>query len=232
MNWLKKYTSGLLHLFFPNTCLLCSKPLFSKEKTVCYRCVSELEPSRIVDFSDNEITQLFEGKVPIVTAFTGFRYHKLGKLQQLIFQLKYHHHKEIGMILGREMGYALENTPFASVDYIIPVPLHPKKQRKRGYNQAEWIAKGLGEVLQKKVRTDILLRNVNTTSQTRKSRMERFENMQEVFSVIGSEDLESKHFLLVDDVVTTGSTLVNCVETLQNTIENSQVSIVCLAKAD
>ncbi|PID92829.1 MAG: hypothetical protein CSA94_02700 [Bacteroidetes bacterium] len=129
MNWLKKYTRGLLHLFFPNTCLLCSKPLFLEEKTVCYRCVSELEPSRIVDFSDNEITQLFEGKVPIVSAFTGFRYHKLGKLQQLIFQLKYHHHKEIGMILGREMGHALENTPFASVDYIIPVPLHPKKQR-------------------------------------------------------------------------------------------------------
>ncbi len=121
---------------------------------------------------------IFEGISPIYFATTGFQYHKSGVLQQLIFKLKYHHHREIGYILGKIMGEALENTDFQSVDYIIPVPLHPKKQQKRGYNQSEWIAKGIAKVLKKKVRTDVLIRQVNTASQTKKNRMQRYENVQ------------------------------------------------------
>ncbi len=230
--FLKKYIDAFLHLFFPNICLYCSNPLLESEETVCYRCISSLEVNRELDFRDNEVAHLFEGKVKINLATVGFRYHKKGILQKLIFQLKYHHHKEIGIILGREMTYALGNTEFSTVDYIIPVPLHPKKERKRGYNQSFFIAKEISEVLKKEVRTDILKRKTNTVSQTKKSRMERFENMENVFFITNGSTLEGKHILLIDDVVTTGSTLVNCAEILEKEVKNIQISIACLAKAD
>lgn len=229
---LQTYKESCLHLFFPKTCLACAQPLLHNEKTLCYRCISQVEPSRYTDFIDNEIVHIFEGRVPICFATAGFRYHKEGLLQQLIFQLKYHYHKEIGKILGREMGYALENTPFQTVDCLIPVPLHPKKKRKRGYNQSEWIAKGLAEALDKNMRTDVLIRKVHTASQTRKNRIERFENMQQVFAVKDKTGIAGQHVLLVDDVVTTGSTLIGCAEVLRSTIENVKISIACLAKAD
>lgn len=232
MKRLEKYATGLLHLLFPKTCLICSHPLLSQEKTVCYRCIAQLEPVRYADFKDNEIAHIFEGRIPIALATAGFHYHKGGILQKLIFQLKYHYHKEIGVILGKHAGYALENTPFTEIDLLIPVPLHPKKQRKRGYNQSEWIAKGFGEALNKPVRTDILKRIVHTDSQTRKSRLQRFDNVNKVFSAISCADIAGKHIALVDDVVTTGSTLTACADALRDKTKNVQISIICLAKAD
>ncbi len=229
---LKKYFDALLHLFFPAICLCCNRVLLEFEKTVCYRCICSLERNREHNFTDNEVTALFEGRVRIKMATTGFRYHKEGLLQRFVFQLKYHGHKEIGLILGKEMAFSLKNTPFATVDYIIPVPLHPKKEQKRGYNQSEYIARGISEVLERQLRLDILKRNINTSSQTKKSRLERFENMEDVFCIQNKEGLEANHILLVDDVVTTGSTLINCVEVLQKEIKNIEISIACLAKAD
>ncbi len=231
MRTLRKYGESLLHLFFPRVCIICLHPLILGEKTVCSRCVSQLEPSRHIDFKDNDIVYIFEGLVPIHLATAGFQYHKAGLLQQLIFQLKYHYHKEIGYVLGKIMGETLRNTDFKTVDYIIPVPLHPKKQRKRGYNQSEWIAKGIGEALGKKVRTDVLKRRVNTASQTKKNRMQRYENVQNVF-VVRSKISARKHILLVDDIVTTGSTLHACAEALLKETDNLQISIACLAKAN
>lgn len=232
MNQLRKYGRAFLHLFLPDTCLICGQTLIRNEKTVCYRCIAKLEPSRYNDFVDNEIAYLFEGRVPVTFATAGFRYHKEGLLQQLIFQLKYHYHKEIGQILGRELGASLENTPLESVDFIIPVPLHPNKQRKRGYNQSERIAIGIAEVLALEVRTDVLLRKKDTISQTKKSRMERFENMEDVFSVKNADSLEGMHILLVDDIVTTGSTLIGCASALHRACKNVKISVACLAKAD
>lgn len=232
MNILEKYGTGLLHLFFPKICLVCERSLLALEKTVCYRCINSLEKGRYTNFRDNEIIHIFEGSVFVKYATAGFRYHKGGLLQELIFQLKYHHHKEIGVILGREMGYQLENTEFSTIDAIIPVPLHPRKLRKRGYNQAEWIAKGIAEALDKDVQTDWLKRVVNTTSQTKKNRAERFTNMEEVFVVNKNINFANKHLLLVDDVVTTGSTLSGCAEALKKSADNVQISIACLAKAD
>ncbi len=231
MKILRKYGNSLLHLFFPRVCIVCLHTLNSEEKTVCTRCISKIAPSRYADFKNNDIMHIFEGISPIHLATTGFQYHKSGVLQQLIFKLKYHHHKEIGYILGKIMGEALENTDFQSVDYIIPVPLHPKKQQKRGYNQSEWIAKGIGKVLKKKVRTDILTRQVNTASQTKKNRMQRYENVQNVF-VATSKLIAGNHILLVDDVVTTGSTLHACAEALLKKTKKIQISIACLAKAN
>lgn len=232
MRLLNSYIEGLLHLFFPKTCLICSQTLLQAEKTLCYRCVAMLEPSRYQNFIDNEIVNIFEGNVSVDFATAGFRYHKQGILQQLIFQFKYHHHKEIGVILGRQMGYELENTPFEMVDFLIPVPLHRKKQRRRGYNQSEWIAKGIAEALGKEVRTDVLSRVVYTVSQTRKSREERFANMKQVFALKNANEIRAKHVLLVDDVVTTGSTLIGCAEALIEKVEDVRISVACLAKAD
>lgn len=232
MKFIKEYAAGLVHLVFPKTCLACSQVLLSSEKTVCYNCISKLEPSRYSNFTSNEIVHIFDGNVRIHLATAGFRYHKEGLLQQLIFQLKYHSHKEIGDILGYDMGYELRNTAFQTVDYLIPVPLHPKKQRKRGYNQSEYIARGIGKGLEKETLIDVLKRKDNTVSQTQKNRLERFENVENVFIVTNSSKIEGKHILLIDDVVTTGSTLMSCVNALYNATQNITISIACLAKAD
>lgn len=233
MNQLKTYIKGLIHLFFPHLCISCSNVLTHEEEELCYRCLSRLEPARYSDFEDNEIVQIFEGRVPIRYGTAGFKYHKEGILQRLIFQLKYHGHKKIGKILGAEMGFCLKNTEFQNIDYIIPVPLHPKRQRKRGYNQAEWIAKGLSLALNIRVNTDILHRQVHTSSQTKKNRIQRFENVQEIFKVMGKdEDIADKHILLTDDVITTGSTLEACANALISRFPSVKLSIACLAKAD
>lgn len=229
---MKNFVDGFVHLFFPKTCIICSITLLKNEKTICYRCISQLEKARHTDFQHNEIMHLFEGQIPIQYATAGFKYHKEGILQQLIFKLKYHHQKNIGYILGKQMGITLKDTVFQDVDTIIPVPLHPKRQRERGYNQSEWIAKGLGEILQKEVCTDFLIRSVHTKSQTSKTRTERFDNIHNVFSVTSNDLLNNKHILLVDDVVTTGSTLISCAKALQENSKNIQLSIGCLAKAD
>lgn len=232
MGSLKQFIEGFGHLFFPKVCITCDIALLKNEKTICYRCISQLEKARHTDFKNNEIINLFGGQVPIRYATVGFKYHKEGILQQLIFKLKYHHQKNIGYILGKQMGIALKGTVFQTVDLIIPVPLHPKRLRKRGYNQSEWIAKGLSEILEKEVCSDLLIRSVHTKSQTNKTRTERFANTQNIFSVRSNNYLDNKHILLVDDVLTTGSTLISCAKSLLERNKNIRLSIGCLAKAD
>ena len=149
----------------------------------------------------------------------------------LIHQLKYRGKKEVGVYLGQIFGMALmENEIYRSIDHIIPVPLHPKKQRKRGFNQSECIAEGLGNYTGIKLITDNLSRIVNTDSQTKKSRYSRWENVKDVFVVRNPEELSEKHILLVDDVLTTGATLEACAAKLLE-IENTKVSVVSLAYA-
>jgi len=140
--------------------------------------------------------------------------------------------KELGFVTGRRFGNALLESPeFSAVDVVVPVPLHPKKQKLRGYNQSEWIARGIAESLRKPVSVDNLRRNLHTSTQTRKNRYERWENVENIFEVLIPEVFTGKHILLVDDVVTTGSTLESCAFQLLQ-VEKVKVSIATLAYAD
>ena len=177
------------------------------------------------------MSKLFWGRVQLQNAVALYQFHKEGSVQKLIRQLKYEGGKSVGIFLGKQLGYALkESSFFSTIDYIIPIPLHPKKEKLRVYNQSKYIAKGIQEILQIKVNTKTLIRIENTDSQTRKKRFNRWENMMDSFALKRPEKLIDTHILLVDDVVTTGATLEACAQKLLE-IKGVNVSIATIAVA-
>ncbi len=181
---------------------------------------------------DDPVSQTFWGRVRLEKATSLYYYRKGEILQQLLHRLKYKGNYQMGQVLGKQMGNALTQAGFmVNIDMIIPVPLHEKKLRLRGYNQSEHIAIGLSQVSGVEVVKNSLVRTVHTESQTRKGRFERWENVGNIFSVINPESLNGKHLLIIDDVVTTGATLEACVQPiLQNS--SAKVSIATVGYAD
>ena len=232
MKGLTRHVDDLLELFFPELCVTCGERLLSHEKYVCLNCWKDLPQTHFHLEAENKVAQLFWGRVQIENATSFFTYRKGSRYQQLIHFIKYKGLKELGYETGRRFGFELnESAEFRSVDWIIPVPLHPKKLKRRGYNQSEWIARGIADAMQKPVSTDNLIRKIFTSTQTRKNRFERWQNVEGIFDIAQPEDFENKHILLIDDVVTTGSTLEACAFQLLK-IKNTKVSIATLAFAD
>ena len=160
-----------------------------------------------------------------------YEFNKGGGAQKLIHQLKYEGNKKAGVFLGKQLAYAIQDTDnFKQIDCIVPVPLHPKKEKLRGYNQSKYIVNGINEILQVKINTRSLIRVENTDSQTRKKRFSRWENMMHSFALRHPLKIKNKHILLVDDVITTGSTLEACAQKLLE-VEDVKVSIVTIAVA-
>ena len=226
-----KYIKDFINLLYPENCRICRENLLQNEKIICLKCQYDLPKADIEDVTDNIVSKLFWGRVNITNAYSLFLYQKGGKFQSLIHQLKYRGDKEIGFELGRILGIKLKNyRKFDDIDVIIPVPLHKKKLRKRGYNQSDCIAEGLHSVIGKPVDNDNLIRVIATNTQTNKTRFERFKNVSNIFDLKNPEILKNKHILLIDDIVTTGSTLESCILTLQK-INNVEISISTLAVA-
>ncbi len=232
MNRVTQATTDILEMFFPSLCTTCGDRLISQEKYLCFSCWHDLPVTNFHKNKDNKVAQLFWGRVEIENATSFFSYKKGSKYQQLIHYLKYKGLKELGYETGRKFGFALaESEEFQSVDVIVPVPLHPQKEKKRGYNQSEWIGNGIAEVLKKPVSAKNLHRKIHTSTQTRKNRYERWQNVESIFAVNKPEDFRGKHILLIDDVVTTGSTLEACAWQLLQ-LPQTKVSIATLAYAD
>jgi ComF family protein len=220
-----------LSLFFPHPCYACDDALRKNEKVLCSVCLSHLPKTDFHQKQDNPIAKLFWGRAIINSATAYYYFHKGNKVQHLIHQLKYKGAREIGIFIGEQMGYELKNAPnFSSVDIIVPVPLHPKKEKKRGYNQSAIFGMGLSHGLGKPMNANILYRKRFTETQTKKTRSERWENVENVFSVRCPEDFLGKHLLLVDDVITTGSTLEACIHALE-IIPDVTISIAAMATA-
>jgi len=232
LNPLTKNLSDILELFFPSLCLTCGERLISQEKYLCFNCWHDLPVTNFHNNTDNKVAQLFWGRVEIELATSFFSYKKGSKYQQLIHFIKYKGLKELGFETGRKFGFSLnESESFRDVDVIVPVPLHPKKEKKRGYNQSEWIAKGIADVLDKPVSGKNMFRRIHTSTQTRKNRFDRWQNVEGIFGIHSPEELKGKHILLIDDVITTGSTLEACVIQLLK-IPETKVSVASLAFAD
>lgn len=220
---------SLINLFFPRVCCGCNSLLLSNEIVLCTACRHEIPLTNFHNNPSNEAISKFYGKVPIEFASALFFFQKKGIVQQMIHKLKYKGHEEIGEIVGYWYGEQLKNVPIMSeMDCIIPVPLHPKRLKQRGYNQVTSFGKALSEMLEIPYIETVLVRNVYSKTQTKKSLLKRTELTTAIFDVDFDEGTNYKHFLLIDDVITTGSTLEMCARALLK-IPDSKVSIVCMA---
>ncbi len=232
MNKLQQGVSDVLELLFPSLCITCGERLITQEKFVCFNCWSDLPQTHFHNDAENKVAQLFWGRVNIENATSFYSYKKGSSYQKLIHFIKYKGLKELGYETGLKFGHVLNRSEkFNAVDMIVPVPLHPKKEKKRGYNQCHWIASGMKEAMEKEVSTSNLYRKIFTSTQTRKNRYERWQNVEGIFGIRRPEEFEGKHVLLVDDVVTTGSTLEACAFQLLQ-LKDTKVSVATLAFAD
>ena len=222
---------GLSYLIFPEICAACAKPLNRGEKCLCTSCRFRLPRTQYHKDENNPIVKHFWGKIKIEAASAYYHFGKGEKVQSLIHHLKYKGRKDVGEFTGELFGYEIMNTfPFSSIDLIIPVPLHPSKLKQRGYNQSDCFAEGIAKAMGVQFKANGLVRLKSTETQTRKHRYERYENVNRVFGVDKPEGLSGKHILLVDDVITTGATLIACAEELL-AVEGTKVSIGALACA-
>lgn len=204
----KQIAGDVVSLFYPRICLACGNILFRNEDILCFSCQYQLPQTGFHLEEDNPVARQFWGKINFFSAASCYYFTKGSKVQHLIHQFKYKGYKEIGTYIGHLYGPDLKKSPlFNSVTSVIPVPLHPYKLAKRGFNQAEWFAKGLAESMKTELDTTTLIRAYASETQTRKSRFSRWENVREIFKVTDVCRQAGKHVLLVDDVITTGSTL-------------------------
>ncbi|MCL1821809.1 MAG: ComF family protein [Prolixibacteraceae bacterium] len=223
--------AGLTELFYPSLCVACERKLFVGERFICLFCLQDLPRTNYHLDTGNKIAQLFWGRAEVEYATAWLYFRKGSRYRKLIHYLKYKGLKEIGESMGLLFGSEIRDSVFNEADILIPIPLHKKRLKARGYNQSEWIARGLSKALGKPLLTDNLMREKFTSTQTQKTRFERWKNVEGIFAAMRSEEITGRHILLVDDVVTTGATLEAAIHALLDA-GAAKVSIAALAVAD
>ncbi len=222
---------SIINLFFPPVCAGCHSFLLSNENVICTICRHNIPLTNHHLNPDNEAFKKFYGRIPVEYVSALLYFHKKGIVQELIHNLKYKGQEEIGSVLGAWFAEDLKNSPIIqSVDEIIPVPLHKRKLRERGYNQVTNFGNALSNGLNISYNPNILVRNIYSKTQSKKTLLNRSDGIDTIFDVSFSEKDHNKHFLLIDDVITTGSTLEACSHALMK-IPGAKISIVCMAMA-
>jgi ComF family protein len=231
MNYLYDLWDDFLSLLFPRLCYGCGNHLMRNENLICTECYVEIPKTDYHNNPDNPVAQLLWGRCRIEKAAAFSIYSKGSRIRNLIHNIKYKGIREVGTELGRIYGYLLKSSGFTEgIDFIIPVPLHPSKMRKRGFNQSEIISKGISDATGIPVDLALLVRTSESETQTKRSRYERWINVEGIFTLSDYEALKGKHVLLIDDVITTGSTIESCANELLKT-EDIKVSVAALAFA-
>lgn len=231
MSYFYDLFDDIISLLFPRLCYACGQHLLRNEKLICTECYVQMPRTTYHLEEGNPVEQLFWGRCRIERAAAFSFYSRNSRIRKLIHNLKYKGIQEIGIELGRIYGTMLADSQFLEgIDTIIPVPLHISKKRIRGFNQSDLICKGLSEVTRLPVDYTSLQRITKTATQTKRSRYERWINVEGIFSVADAELVKGKHFLLVDDVITTGSTIESCANELLK-YENVKVSVAAIAVA-
>lgn len=206
---------AVLHLFFPHVCAGCGNDVIATSEYLCLSCINGLPETGFTSVENNPVAKLFWGRLPLQHATACYYFTKASIMQSLLHQVKYKDYRELGIWLGTMMGQQIAaSSSFRQLEGLIPLPLHKTRQKKRGYNQAELLCFGMASVLQLPVFNQCIIRKEATESQTKKNRMERWQNMQDRFELVNSTPIEGRHVLLVDDVITTGSTLEACAREL------------------
>ncbi|MBK6544970.1 MAG: ComF family protein [Saprospiraceae bacterium] len=225
------YWERILDIFYPVLCIVCGHRTHSAAELYCMDCQYQLHPTGMYKHKENEFTAHFMGRTELESGAALYYYIKGGRFQQAIQLLKYKNRADIGLRLGAFYGMLLRDfEPYRSVDLIIPVPLHPKRQIQRGYNQSAMISQGLSSSMHIPWKEDILTRKKETYTQTEKNRQERLRNMQSVFELNNAAEIQGKHILLVDDILTTGATLEACASVLKKA-KSVKISMATLAIA-
>lgn len=218
-----------MSLFFPRYCRGCYNSLVKGEDLICTNCILEMPKSHYHLEQENPFYQKFRGRLPVKYVMTLFKFVKESRVQQLLHALKYKHQPELGEMLGRVYGQDLLEANYKkSFDLIVPVPLHSSRRRIRGYNQSEEFGKGLSQILEVPCNDSYMMRSAKTETQTNKTKLSRWENVNNIFHVVKPQNIAEKRVLLVDDVVTTGATLEACGQALIQA-GCKELSIACIA---
>jgi ComF family protein len=229
MNFTGTFFSDVIHLLYPHVCAGCGSDMADDRQLICSHCISALPVTGFSEHRLNPVEKMFRGRIEIVTASAHVYFTKQSIVQHLLHRLKYRGDKEVGLMIGRMMGKKLKMCELLDdVHAIIPLPLHHKKQKTRGYNQAELICNGISEEMNIPVLNDVVIRNRKTETQTHKSRMDRWQNIENRFELLNGAQMKPGHILLVDDVVTTGATLESCGRALLSA-EGIRLSIATFA---
>jgi len=211
---LANWAEAAVCLFFPHYCAGCGVDRLDQQTEICLRCLHRLPQTHFTGQSDNPVEKIFWGRTPVQAATSLFFYSQDSVVQALLHQLKYRGNQALGIQLGSLLGAALKNNSRFQVEVLVPVPLYPTKEKSRGFNQATLICQGIAAVTGLPVCTTMLRRNAERSTQTKKDRAERWENMQDVFEAMPADQSKYKNILLVDDVITTGATLEACGQAL------------------
>ncbi|MFI5124471.1 MAG: ComF family protein [Chitinophagales bacterium] len=217
------------HLFFPHTCCGCGTDLLAENTIFCIYCLASMPLTGFEQYAGNPVEKIFWGRAEIQAASAHLYFTKNSAVQQSLHQFKYKGRKEIGFYFGKRIGHALKSSGrFQTCELILPLPLFASREKKRGYNQAVILSEGVSDVTNIPVITDALVRVMQTATQTHKNRIQRWQNMTNKFMVKKPELLSGKHILLIDDVITTGSTLDACAQILLG-LQGVTLSIATLA---
>jgi len=221
-----------INLLYPSVCHICDTELLKNEKILCTSCLHDLPVTSYHLDNENPVKKVFYGRVKIMKATALLHFRKKAGVQQLIHDLKYRGHREIGTYFGQWLGEELADSDWMNtIDAIIPVPLHKSKLKQRGYNQVEDFGKELAKYLNAEYLDDVLIKTSSSQTQTLKDRLSRSGKLNETLLVQNSEKIKGKHLLLVDDLVTTGATLEACARKLYETSE-LKISIATIAITD
>lgn len=213
----KLYLKDFVELFYPKFCASCQEPLNSAESSICISCKFQFKRARFHDDPENEVEKRFWGKIQLAGCTSYAQYIKDGLLQKAVYELKYKNNIQVGVDLGKELGYQLKSSErFKDIDLIIPVPLHKLKKRRRGFNQCDYIAEGVSGALDCEWSDKYLKRVLFNVSQTGKNTYNRHGNTKSIFEARKEEYLENKQVLIVDDVITTGATMESCARALEH----------------
>ena len=226
------FWSRLLDLISPRLCVVCGNRLAVTEEVVCSKCYLHLPRTDFGhDLYENVMAKLFWGQIKLEKATALFYYEPHAETVQILYEMKYKNHPEIGVVMGRMMAKELMKSGlFEDIDALVPVPLAKKREYERGYNQSLELAKGVSEVTHLPIADQVVRRTKFVDSQTHRGRWERSENVEGVFELVDGDSLNGKHVLLIDDVVTTGATIIACAQEMQKA-SNVRISVLALGFA-
>ena len=229
---LQEAAGSLLQLFYPHICAGCGTDTISRDQLLCLSCIHQLPVSNFHRYPNNPAEQIFRGRLPLLSAMSYLYFTQDSLPQRLLHQFKYRGKKEVGAFFGQRMGELIvQSERFTDIDALVPLPLFPGKEKKRGYNQSAILCRHIGQVLQVPVWDQVIQRSSRET-QTHKNRIERWENIRDSFTLKDPETVSHKHLLLVDDVITTGATLEACGRELLRApgVQLSIATLACTAR--